>query len=398
MTSRERILAVLSRRPPDRLPVDFGGTGVTGITGVAYGQLRRYLGLDGRPLRLFDLNQQLAVVEPAARELAGGDALLLIPGAREYRPWELPDGTPCQVPVGWQPVREPDGSDTLMGPYGKPLLRRLADSYWFSPAGPLCPGLESAADLPRFLPMIRYMDRASYHDESLAELATRAQRAYEETDLALVGHFGGHIFAAAQLLRGMESFMCDLLADPLFAQALMDTLAEAHMEEFDHWIAALGPYLQVVALADDLGTQVGPQISPELFRRLVRPPLERLYRHLKARTQAKLFLHSCGSVYRLIPDLIEMGVDILNPVQVSAADMDPARLQREFGRDLIFWGGGCDTQHVLPFGTPAQVREEVKRRLGELGPDGFVFAQVHNIQPGVPPENLVAMWQAAREG
>jgi len=397
MTPRERVVATLQHQVPDRIPIDFGGTAETGITGVAYGHLRRYLGLEGEDWRLFDLNQQLALVEPPARQFAGGDVLLLAYGAQQYRPWRLPDGTPCQVPAQWQPVRDEQGGDVLMGPHGQPLLRRPASSYWFDPAGPLCPGLDSIGDIPRFLPMIKIMDRAPYHDEPLAQLAARARRLYQETDYALVGLFGGHIFAAAQLLRGMENFMCDLVADPTFAQALMDTLAEAHMAEFEHYLEAVGPYLQVIHVADDLGAQNGPQISPELFRRLVRPPMARLYRFIKQRTQAKLFLHSCGSVYRLIPDLIEMGVDILNPVQVSAADMDTARLKREFGRDLVFWGGGCDTQRVLPFGTPAQVRAEVKRRLADLGPEGLVFAQVHNIQPGVPPQNLDALWAAARE-
>jgi len=397
MTPRERITATLERKPKDRIPIDFGGTNETGIAGVAYARLRQYLAIDGRPFRLLDLYQQLAEVEDEARRFAGGNVAPLVFEAKEYRSWALPDGTPCEVPAKFRPVREPDGSEVLLGPHGKPLLRRAADGYWFDPVGPLCPGMDSIADIARFMPMIKIMDRATYADETLEDLAARARRLHEGSDYAIVGQFGGHIFAAAQLLRGMENFMCDLVADKPFARALMDTLAEAHMEEFEHYVAAVGDYVQVIHVADDLGSQRGPQISPELFREMVRPPLERLYRFIKARTNAKLFLHSCGSVYKLIPDLIEMGVNILNPVQVSAADMDTAKLKREFGRDLIFWGGGCDTQKVLPFGTPQQVREEVKRRINDLGPEGLVFAQVHNIQPGVPPENLEAMWQAAQE-
>jgi len=396
MTARERIVATLNHRTPDRLPVDFGGTCETTATGVAYGALRRYLGLTGT-FRLMDLNQQLASVEEAARDFAGGNVIPLVYGAQEYRDWRLPDGTPCEVPEKWRPLQDEAGGDVLIGPHGKPLLRRPAASFWFDPAGPLCPGMDTVEDIPRFLPMIKIMDRAPYLDEPLEALAARAKRLYEETDYALVGQFGGHIFAAAQLLRGMENFMCDLVENPRFAVAVMETLAEAHMEEFAGYIAAVGPYIQVLHVADDLGSQYGPQISPEMFRRLVRPPMERLYRFIKERTTAKLFLHSCGSVVALLPDLIEMGVDILNPVQVSAAGMDTARLKREFGRDLVFWGGGCDTQRILPFATPAEVREEVKRRIADLGPEGFVFAQVHNIQPGVPPQNLAAMWEAARE-
>jgi len=397
MTSRQRIEAAINRKPVDRIPVDFGGTPETGIAAVAYQALRKRLGLSQGPVRLFDVNQQLAIVEPAARERAGSDCVLLALQCKRWRPWTLPDGSPCEVPAAWKPVRGEDGSDTVIGPTGAPLLRRLPGAYWFSPAGPLVPGLDSAADIPRFMPHIRIMDRPAYLDESLHDLAERARTLHHETDYAIVGHFGGHIFAASQLLRGMGNFMCDLVADKPFARALMEALADQHMAEFEHYIEALGPYIQVIALADDLGSQRGPQISLALFREMVRPPMERLYQHIKKRTSAKLFLHSCGSVAALIPDLIEMGVDILNPVQVSAADMDTARLKREFGSELTFWGGGCDTQHILPFGTPQQVGDEVRRRIDDLGPEGFVFAQVHNIQPGVAPANMLAMWDAARE-
>ena len=397
MTPRERILAAINHKPVDRIPIDFGGTNETSIAAAAYARLRSHLGIDGRPFRLLDLYQQLAKVEDEARRFAGGDVTPLVYEAKEYRPWTLGDGTPCEVPSRFQPIREADGSDVLLGPHGKPLLKRAADGYWFDPVGPLCPGMDTIEDIPKFMPMIKIMDRATYIDETLDDLAARGKRLYDGTDYAIVGQFGGHIFAASQLLRGMANFMCDLVADKPFARKLMDTLADAHIEEFAHYIAAVGDYVQVIHVADDLGAQNGPQISPQLFREIVRPSMERLYRFIKEHSRAKLFLHSCGSVYKLIPDLIEMGVDILNPVQVAAADMNSAKLKREFGRDLVFWGGGCDTQKVLPFGTPQQVREEVKRRIDDLGPEGFVFTQVHNIQPGVPLQNLEAMWQAAQE-
>jgi uroporphyrinogen decarboxylase len=171
------------------------------------------------------------------------------------------------------------------------------------------------------------------------------------------------------------------------------------MAEFDHYIEALGPYLDIVCVADDLGTQTGPQLSVQMFRRIVKPYMSKLYAHMKGKMgDAKLFLHSCGSVYEFIPDFIEMGIDILNPVQVSAANMDSKKLASDFGGDIVFWGGGCDTQRVLPHGTVGEIRDEVKRRIDDFASaGGFVFTQVHNIQLGVPAENIEAMYDAALE-
>jgi len=399
MTSRERIRAVLDGKEPDRVPMDCGGTEVTGLHGIAYNNLNAHLGIDEGATRLFHVYMQLASVEEPVRERFSGDVVRLSFGPKAWKPSVLSDGSPCEVPAGWNTMRQEDGSEVLPGPDGKPLIVRLPDAPWFSPAGPVCPQIQTPNDISKYGPLLKMLDRSPWFDETLEELAARAKRLYEETDYALAGVFGGHIFAQAQIIRGMEHFMCDLVADETLARALMDILAESHMEEFEHYIEALGPYLDVVCVADDLGAQQGPQIDPGLFRSVVKPYMAKLYGFMKSRMKrAKLFLHSCGSVYEFIPDLIEMGVDILNPLQVSAHNMDSAKLKREFGKDIVFWGGGCDTQHVLPLGSLEDVREEVRRRIGDFAPGGgFVFTQVHNIQPGVPPENIVAMFDAARE-
>jgi len=399
MTSRERVLAAINHREPDRLPIDIGGTEVTGIHGIAYNRLKAHLGITGGRTRLFQVYMQQAAVEDEIRMRFGGDVVRLCYEPKQWKQSSLPDGSPCEVPAGWNPVRLEDGADALMGPDGKPLVIRHADSPWFSPTGPVCPFIQTAADVAKYKDVLRIWDRSPWFDETLDDLVARAKKLREETDCAISGVFGGHIFAAGQLIRGMANFMCDLLADEELAMTLMDTIAELHMEEFDRYIAALGPYLDVVTLGDDLGTQQGPQVDLETWRRVVKPSMKKLYTFMKSRMgDAKLFLHSCGSVYTFIPDLIEIGVDILNPVQVSAANMNSKKLKAEFGNDIVFWGGGCDTQTVLNLGTPQQVRDEVKRRIEDLAPGGgFVFTQVHNIQPDVPPENMVAMWQAARE-
>jgi uroporphyrinogen decarboxylase len=399
MTSRERIRAVLEGKQPDRVPIDCGGTDVTGLHGIAYNTLKKHLGLADGKARLFHVYMQLAAVEEPVRKRFSADVVRLSFEPKKWKTSTLSDGSPCEVPEGWSPAKMPDGSEALIGPDGDPLIKRLADAAWFSPAGPICPFIRTPQDIKNYQPLLKMMDRAPWFDETIDDLALRAQEIREKTDYAIAGVFGGHIFAQAQLIRGMDNFMCDLAADETLARALMDTLAESHMAEFEHYIAKLGPFLDVVVVNDDLGTQQGPQLSPEMFRRLVKPYLGKLYGFMKGRMKhAKLFLHSCGSVYDFIPDLIEMGVDILNPVQVSARNMDSRKLKAEFGKDIIFWGGGCDTQRVLPRGSAKEVREEVKRRMSDFAPGGgFVFTQVHNIQPGVPPENIVAMFDAALE-
>jgi uroporphyrinogen decarboxylase len=398
VTSRERVIAALDHRQPDRVPIDFGSTNITGINACAYNSLKGHLGLGDGRTRVFDTYQQLALVEEPVQQRFSCDARGVFVEPNEWREWTLPDGTTAEVPKEWEPVRLEDGSDVVYGLDGNPMVKRLPSSYWFSPTGPLAPGLESIADIETYKPIIKVMDRPPHLDQPLEELKRRAKRLYEDTEYLVTGGYGGHIFAASQILRGMNNFMCDLALNKKFASALMNTIAEAHMEEFESYIEVVGPYLQVVQISDDLGSQIGGQISLEMFRELVKPPMERWYKFMKSKMDAKLFLHSCGSIYQFIPDLIEMGVDIINPVQVSAKDMDTARLKKEFGSEIVFWGGGCDTQKVLPQGTPNDVRDEVKRRIDDLAPGGgFVFNQVHNIQPGVPPENIVAMFEAALE-
>jgi uroporphyrinogen decarboxylase len=399
MTSRERIRAVLDGKAPDRVPIDCGGTDVTGLHGMAYNAVKAHLGIDGGTTQLFHVYMQLASVQQSMRERFSADVVRLSFEPKRWKPSTLPDGSACDVPEGWNTETLPDGSEALMGPDGKPLIKRLPNAAWFSPTGPICPFIQTPEDISNYTPLLKMLDRSPWLDQTIDDLAARAKQIRDETDYAIAGVFGGHIFAQAQLIRGMDNFMCDLAMNETLACALMDTLAESHVEEFERYIAALGPYLDIVVVNDDLGTQQGPQLSRQMFRDLVKPYLGKLYGFMKSKmTDAKLFLHSCGSVYDFIGDFIEMGVDILNPVQVSAANMDSKKLSAEFGKDIIFWGGGCDTQTVLPRGSVNEVRDEVKRRIDDFAPGrGFVFTQVHNVQPGVPPENIVAMYDAALE-
>ena len=398
MNGRERVLAALRHQEPDRVPIDLGGTDATGIVGLAYGNLREHLGLPRGKPRIFVPTLGLALVEPDVwLRLNSGDARAVFFAPQRWREDVMRDGHPCLVPERWQPTRLPDGSDVVYNDAGQVTLRRPPGGLYYDTVHTPLADVETVADLDRHAASFERFDWPAYADQPLEAMAAHAKALRDRGDVVVVGSFVGHIFAGAQTLRGFEQFMADLLIDPALAEAILDRLTEAHIARFARYAETVGPYLDVVQLSDDLGAQGGPQISPDLYRRMVKPYHSQLFRFIKEETGAYVFLHSCGSVYALIPDLIEAGVDILNPVQVSARDMDTARLKREFGRDLAFWGGGCDTQRVLPHGTPAQVRDEVRRRLDDLAPGGgFVFAQVHNIQADVPPENIVAMAEAVR--
>jgi uroporphyrinogen decarboxylase len=226
-----------------------------------------------------------------------------------------------------------------------------------------------------------------------------AKTLFENTDFAVVGSAGGptNIFELSWYLRGLDQLLMDLVADKHFAHALLRKVTDLQKAKYGEFLKKAGKYLDIVRVGDDMGTQGQPFFSPALYREMIKPYQREFYSFIKERTDAALMFHSCGNVYPLIPDLIEVGVDILNPVQVSINDMDPARLKREFGDRLAF-SGAIDTQRVLPYGTPEEVEEEVRRRVQELGPNGgYLIASVHNIQPDVPPENVVALFRAGKK-
>ena len=393
MNSRERVLTALQHKEADRVPLDLGAMLSTGITGMAYNKLKSYLGIrDGRT-RMYDLGQQLAEPETEILERIGADVLpLFVSDPKRWKPSTLPDGSPCEVPEGFNPETLPDGSQVLRDGQGHIVSQMPKDGYYYDSVYFPLAGVSTVEELDQ------YPSYSPIDERTLVDLHERAKDLYENTEYALMLNGGGGIYEPAQGLRGWDVFMMDLAGDPAFAGALLDRLVDANIQRLEQILPAVEGYVQVIQVGDDLGMQDGPQLSPRLYRKVVKPRHQRLYRYIKEHSSAYLFLHTCGSVYRFIPDFIEMGVDILNPVQVSARDMGSKRLKQEFGKDIVFWGGGCDTQKVLPFGTPVEVREEVRRRMGDLAPGGgFVFNQVHNIQVGVPPENIMAMYDAVRE-
>ena len=403
MTSRERVVAAINHQQADRLPIDLGGSVVTGINAMAYAALKGHLSARGWSFaseapKVTNIILLLAEVEPELVAAWGIDVLPVdrfyaAPGVPLSGGWKnhpLPDGSPALFPAGFKPVIEPDGTWKLFeGEVMTDLLSPGSGSFvpaHFPLAGIDTDDLQALERFP--LPRIS--------PEELQYLRKRARYLYENTDKALFGWFNGSIFETGQFLSGFDTFFMRLAGEPGFSRRLLERLTQAVIEDLKLYLEAVGEYIQVIGFGDDLGFQNGPQIDPRLFRSLVKPLLREIYGTAHALCPAKVFLHSCGSVHEFIEDFIEIGVDILNPVQTSAAHMDVETLKERFGERIVFWGGGADVQNILPRGTPEEVRRDVRHRIEVMQPGGgFVFAPIHNLQADVPPENITAMYEEA---
>jgi len=403
MNSRERVLTTLNHREPDRVPIDFSGHRSSGIAAIAYGRLRKHLGLDDKPVRVYDLVQQLAVVDEEVLNRFGVDSIELGRGfARDetnWADWELPDGTPCKVPA-WSVPERLKGRWVLRSKTGRIIAHMPDGALYFEQA--YYPFAEEEADwgaIPAAFdqsmwhaiaappgPLIAGPDGPRTHAEG-------AKRLRESTDKAILALFGGNLLETGQMLFRNDNFLMMLAAEPSRAHDFLDRLVEVHMPNLERFLSEVGPYIDIIVFGDDLGMQTGPQISPRTYREFFKPRHALMWRRAKQLADVKVMLHCCGGVRELLPDLIDAGLDAINPVQISCRGMDAAALKRDFGRDIVFWGGGADTQSILAQGTPSQVTDHVRRQLEIWRPGGgFVFQQVHNIMANVPPENIVAMF------
>jgi len=424
MTSRERVLAALKHETPDRVPIDLGGF-QTGIHRHAYAQLLAHLGLRDE-VTILDPVQQLARPCEPLLERFHIDIRYVIAHGPENCVAGVPPANRGQDARDTQPVgiehNTRDGRlwDDLKDEFGvvwsMPLSDcglRIADCEFvadtsFNP--------KSAIRNPQSLTGL-YMD-ISHHPlahATLADLADypfpkgddptrftglreQAQMLRRETPYALSTGIGGVVYEICWYLRGLERWFMDMIENPAFCEALLDRTLHFWMGYYTEFMKEIGDLVDVVMIGDDIGGQSGPLFSPSFYRRVVKPRQKKLVQHIKSLTSAKIWYHTCGSVRQLIPDLLDNGIDILNPVQISAADMDPCDLKADFGDRLVFWGGGIDTQRVLSFAGPEEVKEHVRRNLEAFKPGGgYVFNSVHNIQAGVPPENITALFDAAHQ-
>jgi uroporphyrinogen decarboxylase len=380
MNSRQRSKMALNHQEPDKIPFDLGGTVLTSINIHAYRKLRKYLGLPDKEIGVMDVFQQIAVVDEDVRQALGVDVRNVAPRSSAthqiiVNDTDMPNYTffHDEWGIGW---RMPKEGGFYYDMFDHPL------SY-----------STSIDDIKNF-PWPDPVDPARF--EGLRERAKFV--AEERGELVILGGLAAGFIELTAWTRGFAKFYPDLVTNLDWLTYLMDTIIDLKIAYWEIALPIVGEYADVVQEADDLAGQFDLLISPEIYRKVVKPRHKKIMDFIKARTDAKIFFHSCGAIRGIIPDMIDIGIDIINPVQVSATGMESAALKRDFGKDITFWGGLVDTQGVFTNGTPQQVRDEVRRRIDDFGTGGgFIAATVHNIQANVPPENVMAMWETLQK-
>ena len=378
MTSRERVLRALSHEIPDRIPIDLGGF-QTGIHRKAYESLLEHLGR-AENVNILDPVQQIVVPSETILQRFHAD----IRYVTAHGPHDFQSRIEINRRGGksWHDLRDEFGIVWSMP--GDQMLYMDISHHPLANAG--ITEIESypfpnGADTSRF---------TGVRDKALA--------LRRDTSYALSSGICGVSYEICWYMRGMEQWFMDMKENPKFCEALMDRTSQYWVDWITLFLGEVGDILDVVMIGDDITGQEGPLFSPQFYRDVVRPRQQRIIDVIKKKSRCKIWYHTCGDCSVYIPDLIDMGIDILNPVQINTAGMDPGKLKAMYGKDLVFWGGGIDSQRVLPFASPHKIRDEVKRNLEAFMPGGgYVFNNVHNIQPGVPPENIVALFDAAYE-
>lgn len=409
LTSRQRVLAAIEHREPDSVPCDLGSNPSSGISAIAYTRLKEHLGMTQGHTRIFDVVQQLAQPEDCVLDRLGADVVDVGRAFNvldaDWKDVTLFDGTRAQIPSWFAPVPRGDGSYEVES-NGETIARMPKGGAFFDQT--CFPYMDEYpsdfVDLPKAMDKVLWAHMAhspwdhAGETDFWTQLRERTQALRATTDRALMISAGCNLFEWGTFLRRMDNFLMDLVAEPDEVARLVDALMDSHMKTLRRVCDAVGDQVDILRFGDDLGMMTGPFMSPETYRSLFKPYHTELNAFVHEHSSMKTMLHSCGSIYALLPDLIEAGYDVINPVQTSCRDMDPARLKREFGEAITFWGGGCDTAKVLPRATASQVRDHVLERLAIFSPGGgFVFNTVHNILPEVPPENIDAVFDAVRE-
>ncbi len=378
LTPRERVLKALNHQEPDRVPIDLGGF-QTGIHKKSYEALIQHLGL----------SEEIIIMDPVQQLAQPSEAVL-----QRFR-----------VDTRYVCANGPDGFDGSIKQHTRKgrLWHDLTDEFgvvWSMPDDQqLYMDISHHPLRDASIRDIKDYQFPNGRDPSrFAGLREKVAKQRRETSYALCTGIGGVIYEYCWYMRGLEQWFIDILEQPAFCAALLDCTLTYWKDFYTGFLGQIGDLVDVIMIGDDLAGQSGPLFAPSFYREFVKPRQKALVQHIRFMTGAKIWYHTCGGCKPYIPDLIDNGVDILNPIQTSAEGMDPTQLKREFGSDITLWGGGIDSQHIFPFATPDEVREHVRANLAIFKPDGgYVFNNIHNIQPGIPVENIVALYDAAYE-
>lgn len=407
MNSRQRVLAAIRHQEADRVPIDVGGTGVTNLNLIAYGNLKRHLGLTDGAARIFHTWIQVPEIEAAVAERLHTDTVTLpryrtslgIPNV-EFKPWTFVDGTEFQVPVDFEPQRNEFGDFEWYEEGVKIAEAPGEGTHGFSLRHHPLQEATTTKEIDEWFDTYdgNFMARIRVTDEELEWARDFARHLRETTDKAIVADYFCTVLENAQGIVGWDTIYMHMLTEQKLAKHFFERLTHELVTGIERYLQAVGQYVDVFMTADDIGHQRGPMMNLDNYRQFVLPGHKAVFEAIHENSDAAVFFHTDGAVMPLLPELIEAGMDCFNSVQTNAENMDPAELKRRFGDNVTFWGGGVDTHRVLPMGTPEQVREDVRRRMEILAPGGgFVFASIHNILGDVPPQNVLAAFDAAQE-
>ncbi len=409
MNSRERLLSSVNHKEPDRIPVDIGATPSSGISAVAYHNLLKYLGMDLKN-HVYDVIQEVTQPDKEILDMFRVDVLDIGRFFNDFEDYwhelEIIYGVPGLYPKWFNPEKQSDGSWLAPGATGEYIGKMPAGATFFDQM--IFPYLDGYPD--NYTNIGNEMLRAIWggfgfppfdrmEEEGFWKLLREtviAERA--RTDRALLVGVGCNLFEWGTFLRRIDNFLMDLYMDPDNVIRLMDTLLERHMGFLEKICDSLGDIVDIIKFGDDLGTNTGPFMPLDIYKKYFMPRHKQMCEYVRKHSSAHTMLHCCGGIFELIPGLIEAGFEILNPVQINAWEMEPERLKKEFGKDVTFWGGGINTQSILNRATPEEVKDHVRRNIEIFSKGGgYVFNTVHNILPDVPPQNIMAMFEAVRE-